>query len=86
MGLGHKRRGRPYDSGVTILASKLGVSRKSVGRWLAGEMQSSNSNARKILELAREYVPDLLELILRDEIEKHRLEVTGLFTGHGDGS
>jgi hypothetical protein len=85
MGLGRKRRGRPHCSGATILASRLCISRKSVSRWLAGEMQSSNTNAWKILELGQEYVPDLLELILRDEIERHRLGAIRLLKGRGDG-
>ena len=80
-----RERGRPPVSGVTILASLLGVSRKSVGRWLAGDMQSSNVNAGRLLDLALLYVPDVLEEVLFEDLERHRVEVESFLGYMGVG-
>ena len=86
MGVGLNHGGRPPSTGAALLASRLGVSRKSVDRWLNGEMQSSNSNAEKLLWLGLEYIPDLLIEVLWESVEIHRREVQALFIGHGDGA
>ena len=83
-GLNHG--GRPPSTGAVLLASRLGVSRKSVDRWLNGEMQSSNRNAEKLLWLGLEYIPDLLIDVLWESVECHRKEVQALLIGHRNGA
>ena len=83
MGVGPKKRGRPPVTGGSILASLLGVSRKSVGRWLAGDMQSSNVNAGRLLDLALLYDPETLKEVLFWDLERHRVEVESFFRVHG---
>ena len=85
-GVGLNHGGRPPSTGAVLLASRLGVSRKSVDRWLNGEMQSCNRNAEKLLWLGLEYIPDLLIEVLWESVECHRKEVQALFIGHGDGA
>ena len=82
-GVGRKRRGRPFSSGSTLLASRLGLSRQSVNRWLSNVMQSSNTNAAKIVELARELIPETLEEVLYRDVDRHRAEVERLLKSHG---
>ena len=86
MGVGHNSRGRPPMSGGTLLSTLMGVSRKSVGRWLGGEMQSCNVNAARLLELAFEFIPGVLEDVLFEDLERHRFEVESLFRSHGGGN
>ena len=83
-GMKHKKRGPPFSSGATLLASRLGLSRQSVNRWLNNEMQSSNSNAIKILDVAMEYIPDTLKEVLHQDVERHRIEVERYLMSHGD--
>lgn len=80
---GRKGRGRPHTSGVCLLASLLGVSRKSVRRWIAGEMQSSNVNARRLLTFAVEFIPKVLEEVLVSDLRRHRAEVESFLYTHG---
>ena len=75
MGVTPNSKGRPPVSGITLLSNLMGVSRKSVWRWLGGEMQSSNDNAYRLLELASEYIPEKLEKVLNEDLERHRVEV-----------
>ena len=70
-------------SGVTLLSTLMGVSRKSVGRWLGGEMQSCNDNATRLLELASNYIPEKLEKVLREDLERHRVEVEAYLSPMG---
>ena len=86
MGVRINHGGRPPSTGAVLLASRLGVSRKSVDRWLNGEMQSSNRNAEKLLWLGLEYIPDLLIEVLWESVEIHRKEVQALLIGHRDGA
>ena len=82
-GVGPNSKGRPPVSGVTLLSTKLGVSRKSVRRWIGGEMQSCNDNAAKLLELALECIPEKLGNVLREDLERHRAEVEYFLYSHG---
>ncbi|GAF89662.1 unnamed protein product, partial [marine sediment metagenome] len=75
----------PPISGVTLLSTLMGVSRKSVGRWLGGEMQSCNDNAARLLELASEFIPENLEKVLRADLERHRVEVKVYLRSMGVG-
>ena len=72
-------------SGVTLLSTLMGVSRKSVGRWVGGEMQSCNDNASRLLELASNYIPGKLEKVLREDLERHRVEVEVYLRSMGVG-
>ena len=85
MGVGHNSRGRPPRSGVTLLSTLMRVSRKSVGRWLGGEMQSCNENASRLLELASNYIPEKFEKVLREDLERHRVEVEVYLRSMGVG-
>ena len=67
--------GRPPRSGVILCSSMIGVSRKAVGRWLNGEMQSSNMNAERLLTVASEFIPETLSEILLEDLKRHKLEV-----------
>ena len=78
-----RRRGRPPHSGVVFLSSTLGVSRKTVRRWVSGEMQSSNVNARRLLTFAVEVIPELLEEVLVSDLRRHRAEVEFFIYTHG---
>ncbi len=77
--------GRPPRSGVTIVASMVGVSRKAVGRWFNGEMQSSNVNAERLLNIALEFIPKTLSEILIEDLERHRFEVEAYLGAMGVG-
>ena len=57
-----------------------------MGRWLAGDMQSSNVNAGRLLGLAVLYVPGVLEEVLFEDLERHRVEVESFFRVHGGGT
>ena len=46
-----------------------------MGRWLNGEMQSSNVNAERLLSIAAEIIPETLHAILLEDLERHKLEV-----------
>ena len=46
-----------------------------MGRWLNGEMQSSNVNAERLLTIASEFIPEALSEILLEDLERHRFEV-----------
>jgi len=83
-GVRHKRRGRPPTSGSTLLAARLDISRQSITRWLNNEMQSSNSNASKVLSLARELIPEALAEILQRDVKRHISEVEEIIKSHGD--
>lgn len=82
---GRKGRGRPPVSGVCLLASILGVSRKSVRRWVAGEMQSSNVNAKRLLTFALEFIPEILKEVLVSDLKQHQAEVEFFIYAHGGG-
>lgn len=46
-----------------------------MSRWLNGEMQSSNVNAERLLNIASELIPETLGKILLEDLERHKLEV-----------
>ena len=63
--------GRPISS-ETILAGVIGVSAKTVNRWMdEQEIQASDLNAERLAELAYNYFPKDVEIILRSEAEEH---------------
>jgi hypothetical protein len=86
MGMRHRKRGRPPTSGSTLLAARLDVSRQSIIRWLNNEMQSSNSNASKILSFAKDFIPETLFEILQGDVKRHIREVEAIIGSHGDAT
>ncbi len=48
-------------------------------------MQSCNDNAARLLELASEYIPGDLEKVLREDLERHRVEVEVYLRSMGVG-
>jgi hypothetical protein len=70
---GNKRkRGRPTTH-HTLLATRLNVSPRTVRRWASGRdaIQSSDTNAEKLTELAYTHSPQETTLILRNDAERY---------------
>jgi transcriptional regulator with XRE-family HTH domain len=67
------RRGRP-PSPENRLASRLGVSTRTVRRWSSGQeaIQSSDENAEKLAALAYVYNQEETILLLREDAERAR--------------
>lgn len=71
----------PIDRRVTgsgILASQLGVSRRTVERWLSGGIQSCNVNAEKLVKVSLGYAFDETLKILHQDLEEYRQEIASL--------
>jgi hypothetical protein len=70
------RRGRPL-SPENCLVSRLGVSPRTVRRWASGPdaIQSSDTNAEKLAELAYVYNQEETTRILREDSERYRRTV-----------
>jgi len=64
--------------GARVLAGILGVSVRSVQRWLSGGVQSCNVNAEKLIKVAVEYAPGRTADLLEEDMERHRFEFEGL--------
>jgi hypothetical protein len=65
------RVGRPR-SNEAILAGMLGVSVRTVDRWIDAEgIQASDLNAERLAEFAYHYSPVEVARILREEAEEH---------------
>jgi len=71
-----KRRGRP-PSPENRLATTLNVSPRTVRRWASAQdaIQSSDTNATKLVELAYTYNPEETSRILRGDAERYRRTV-----------
>jgi hypothetical protein len=71
-----KPRGRP-PSPENRLATTLNVSPRTVRRWASGQdaIQSSDTNATKLAELAYTYNPEETTRILQDDAERYRSTV-----------
>jgi transcriptional regulator with XRE-family HTH domain len=76
MPLTRKKRGRP-TSPENHLATALNVSPRTVRRWASGKdaIQSSDTNAEKLAELAYSYNPEETTRILQDDAEQYRMTV-----------
>jgi transcriptional regulator with XRE-family HTH domain len=75
-GLGEAlRRDSPMShlSPSGLLASRLGVLRRTVNRWLSGGIQGCDLNVDRLIELALLYSP--AGVALRADLESHRVEV-----------
>ena len=63
--------GRPISS-EAILAGVLEVSVRTVNRWMDEQgIQASDLNAERLAELAYDYYPKDVAIILRSEAEEH---------------
>lgn len=70
--MSHKSRGRPVSTEY-LLATTLSVSRKTVKRWATSpdvdhNIQSCDSNAERLAELAYRYDPEKTTKILREDL------------------
>ena len=66
----HKKRERAVGVAF-VLAGILGVSVKTVQRWLSGGVQSCNVNAEKLIQVALEYSPERTLELLEKDLERH---------------
>jgi len=55
-----------------LLAGELGVSVRTVQRWLNGGVQSCNINAEKLIVTALKYAPEETGKLLEQDLETHR--------------
>jgi len=62
----------------------LNVKAVTVGRWLGGDMQCSNSNALDLIDLAIELVPDKVQTILFEDSARYQVEIERTLFDHGD--
>lgn len=69
-----KQGGRPLAA-TTILARELGVSARSIRRWLNAGVQSCDINATLILKVSIGHDEEGTIKILRQDLEKHRQEL-----------
>ena len=71
------RRDNPMSrlSPSGLLAAQLGVSRRTVNRWLSGGIQGCDLNVDRLIVAAFSYSPGEVEATLRADLESHRLEV-----------
>lgn len=68
-----ERQGKKKNRGVTwVFADMIGVSSRTVQRWLANGVQSCNVNAERIVELAVELCPEEARRILEEDLTRHR--------------
>jgi DNA-binding transcriptional regulator YdaS (Cro superfamily) len=54
-----------------VLAGLLGVSQRTVNRWLRGGVQSCNVNCARLIEVALQYSPQEAWKILGEDAEAH---------------
>ncbi|MCJ7574948.1 hypothetical protein MUO93_11930 [Candidatus Bathyarchaeota archaeon] len=78
--------GRVRGSPGEALADLVGVTERTVQRWLANGVQSCNVNAERIVELAVEMNHGEAWRILLEDLARHREEVESVLGEgrHGD--
>ncbi len=59
-----------------VFAGRVGVSKRTVQRWLGNGVQSCNVNAERIVELAVELCPGEAMLILEEDLARHDVSLT----------
>ena len=74
-GLETRTRGRPYTTGANLLADMMGVSRKTIDRWINKELQGSNTNVGKMLRIAKLVMPRKLYKILHQDLTEHNRKI-----------
>jgi hypothetical protein len=78
---GPKQPWRPLAP-TTILARELGVSARTIRRWLNAGYQACDVNATLILKVSMGHDPEGAIGTLKDDLEKHRQELD-MFTRRG---
>lgn len=74
------------NSPSSTLASKLGVTPRTINRWLSGGIQGSDTNIEHLIEETLQASPKGAEATLRHDLDAHRLAIEDLLhqAGHGD--
>lgn len=67
--------GMSHLSPAGLLAAQLGVSGRTVNRWLSGGIQGCDLNIDRLIAAAFSYSPNEVEAALRADLESHRVEV-----------
>jgi transcriptional regulator with XRE-family HTH domain len=72
-------------SPTATLANKLGVTPRTINRWLSGGIQGSDANIERLLEETLHTSPKNAEETLRNDLNAHRQAVDDLLhqAGHG---
>ena len=79
------RDGKVRAAVVGPFSGCVGVSRRTVERWLGNGVQSCNVNAERIVELALELCPLEARMILEEDLGRHREAVESLLGGYVRG-
>lgn len=58
----------------SLLARSLGVTKRTVERWVSGGIQACNVNAERLIEVALSLNPEWVIDILEEDLERHRFE------------
>ncbi len=77
------RNGKVRAAVIGPFAGRVGVSRRTVERWLANGIQSCNVNADRVVELAMELCPAEAGRILEEDLERHQRGIEVLFVRQG---
>jgi hypothetical protein len=80
---GEKRASRGIGA-TLVLAERVGVSRRTVERWLGNGVQSCNVNAERIVEFSVELCPGEARRILEEDLTRHEAslrDVLGMRNG-----
>jgi hypothetical protein len=68
----------PRVGAASVLAGILGVSRRTVQRWLSGGVQSCNVNAEKLIQASLEHAPEETKRLLVEDLQQHGAELKHL--------
>ena len=64
----------PRVGAASILAGILGVSPRTVQRWMSGGVQSCNINAEKLIQASLEHAPEEAKRLLMEDLAQHERE------------
>jgi hypothetical protein len=72
-------------SPTATLANKLGVTPRTINRWLSGGIQGSDANIELLIEETLRTSPKDAEETLRNDLDAHKLAIEDLLhqAGHG---
>ena len=75
-----KRReeGLAPRAATSILAGLIGVSERTIERWVPGGVQSCDINASRILEVAEDLAPRELTRVLIEDLDNHTAAIFNL--------
>lgn len=66
----------------TLVAGMLGVTKRTVNRWIAGGVQSCNVNSDKLIKVCLNYAPSRTPELLEEDMENHRFFLECVLNGH----